>query len=163
MTREPLDGPLEVGIRSLAILTQAYPARLDLAQLTLLDHCVLHSGDVGGPPSIHPPLPLRVSELSIKRAAISEGLAVLAKSALIEVNAGSEGIVFSASETAHSFLSLLESPYARQLLALAAWLMERFVDLSEQGLRQELASVFGQWAEEIGEGVRDEGLLGWQV
>ena len=55
----PLNSPLEVGIRTLVLLTETFPSRLDTAELVYLDHVMLHSGDLaGGPDSLHPDLPI---------------------------------------------------------------------------------------------------------
>ena len=48
---------LETGVRSLVILAANFPAALDLQRLVDLDYLVVHSGDVDGPKSLHPPLP----------------------------------------------------------------------------------------------------------
>ena len=60
--KTPLNSPLEVGIRVLMLLAEAFPAGLDLNDLVLLDHGLLHSADLGGPESLHPPLPIRAGE-----------------------------------------------------------------------------------------------------
>jgi hypothetical protein len=59
----PLNSPVETGVRVLMVLTSAFPEHLDLNQLVLLDHGVLHSADLGGPPSLHPPVPKSASVL----------------------------------------------------------------------------------------------------
>ena len=60
---EPFNSPLETGLRSLAILEAAFPNRYDLQRLVEMDYLVVHSADVGGPESLHAPLPLRAGEL----------------------------------------------------------------------------------------------------
>ncbi|MGL5824044.1 MAG: ABC-three component system middle component 2, partial [Nocardioides sp.] len=59
----PLNGPLEVAVRVLMVLVEAFPEHLDLNRLVLLDHGLLHSADLGGPESLHPPVPIRAGEL----------------------------------------------------------------------------------------------------
>jgi len=78
----PLNGPLEVAVRVLTVLTVAFPARLDLNRLVLLDHGLLHSADLGGPKSLHPPVPLRSGELGMKRERIQHGMEVLLRAEL---------------------------------------------------------------------------------
>ncbi len=56
----PFNSPLETGIRSLSILVAAYPASLDIQRLVEMDYLVVHSGDAGGPESLHVPLPRRI-------------------------------------------------------------------------------------------------------
>ncbi|HEX8093501.1 ABC-three component system middle component 2 [Jatrophihabitans sp.] len=148
--RSPLNSPLEVGVRVLMILTEAYPERLDVNRLVLLDHGVLHSADLGGPDSLHPALPVRAGELGVKRAAIEDGLQVMIRAHLVEMNAGDGGIDFGATETAYSFISVLASEYATTLHDRVHWIFSRFRDLSEDALRNEMRTIFASWAEEFG-------------
>ncbi len=148
--RSPLNSPLEVGVRVLMILTEAYPERLDVNRLVLLDHGVLHSADLGGPESLHPPLPVRVGELGVKRTAIEDGLQVMVRANLVEMSTSEQGIEFVASDNAYSFISVLASDYATTLHERVRWILERFSDLSEGTLRSEMRSIFSSWAEEFG-------------
>lgn len=145
----PLNGPLETAIRVLTLLAQAYPNGLDLNQLVLLDHGLLHSEDLGGPPSLHPPIPIRSSELGIKRHQITLGLDVLTRVGLAEMSATVGGIHFTAAEGAHPFLSLLETSHAQALAERAAWVVDRYGGLSDADLREVMREVSGHWAEEF--------------
>jgi hypothetical protein len=145
----PLNGPLEVGIRVLTVLTEAFPDHLDLNRLVLLDHGLLHSADLGGPESLHPPLPLRSSELGMKRERIQEGLEVLVRAGLAQMEPSAEGINFWASDRATSFVRLLETDYAHALSERAAWVVEHFGTMSDADLREAMRSATGHWAEEF--------------
>lgn len=154
----PLNSPLEVGLRVLFVLQEAFPQHLDLNQLVLLDHSVLHSADLGGPSSLHPAVPIRAGELGIKREAIEAGLEVIVRSDLAKAGVGDGGIEFWASETTDSFTALLETKYALQLHSRARWVVEHFGTLDEQTLRSALASVAKHWSEEFAPST-DEGLF----
>ena len=78
----PLNSSLEVGMRVLMILVDAFPAHLDINRLVLLDHGLLHSADLDGPESLHPPIPVRVGELGVKRQHIEDGLHVMIRAGL---------------------------------------------------------------------------------
>lgn len=65
---------LETGVRSLVILVANFPAALDLQRLVDFDYLVVHSGDLDGPESLHPPLPLREGELLVRRNIIESGI-----------------------------------------------------------------------------------------
>lgn len=147
--RSPLNSPLEVGVRVLMILTEAYPERLDVNRLVLLDHGVLHSADLGGPESLHPALPARAGELGVKRTVIEEGLHVMVRAKLVEISTGGHGIEFSATDNAYSFVSVLASEYATKLHERVKWVFERFSDLSEEVLRSEMRGIFSSWSEEF--------------
>lgn len=145
----PLNGPLETAIRALTLLAEAYPRSLDLNQLVLLDHGLLHSEDLGGPPSLHPPVPIRSSELGVKRHQLTLGLEVLTRVGLAEMKAAAEGIHFTAAENAHPFLSLLETSHAHALAERASWVVARYRDHLDKGLRDSIREVSGRWAEEF--------------
>src|SRR5690625_7831061 len=89
----------------------AVPAHLDINRLVLLDHGLLHSADLNGPESLHPPIPVRVGELGVKRQHIEDGLHVMIRAGLAEMSPEDSGIEFWASESSESFLKLLESEY----------------------------------------------------
>jgi len=149
MMSSPLNGPLETAIRVLTLLAEAYPSSLGLNQLVLLDHGLLHSDDLGGPPSLHPPVPIRSSELGVKRHQLTLGLEVLTRVGLAEMSAVAGGIQFTAADGAHPFLSLLETSYARGLAERASWVVGRFGGLSDADLREAIRDVSGRWAEEF--------------
>ncbi|HEX8509585.1 MAG TPA: ABC-three component system middle component 2 [Propionibacteriaceae bacterium] len=96
----PLNSPLEVGLRVLMILQEAFPEHLDLNQLVLLDHSFLHSADLGGPESLHLLVPVRAGELGVKRQSIEAGLEVMIRAHLAHVGVGDRGIEFWAGEAA---------------------------------------------------------------
>lgn len=145
----PLNGPLEVGIRVLMILTEAFPAELDLNQLVLLDHFILHSGDIGGPESLHPALPIRAGEIAVKRDTIEAGIGLLVRLHLAEFAAGRDGVRFHAGESALHFVRVLGSSYSRSLRDRVEWVLANFSDLDEANLRQHTKAVFDSWSEEF--------------
>lgn len=148
--RSPLNGPLEVGVRVLMVLTEAFPEHLDVNRLVLLDHGVLHSADLGGPESLHPPLPVRAGELGVKRTVIEQGLQVMLRAGLIEMITAETGIQFQASDSAYSFVSILGADYAATLRDRVKWVVQHFDDLSEEALRSQMRTIFGSWSEEFG-------------
>src|ERR1700683_527400 len=94
--------PVETGTRVLAVLARTTSAALDLNRLVLLDHWLLHSGDVGGPPSLYPNTPIRSGEFGLKRRDLVMGIEVMLRAGLIEVVAQSGGIYYRANESAMS-------------------------------------------------------------
>jgi hypothetical protein len=131
------------------ILTEAFPEHLDVHRLVLLDHSVLHTADLGGPESLHPPLPIRAGELGVKRTIIEQGLQVMLRAGLIEMTTAETGIRFLASDSAYSFVSSLSADYAATLRNRAKWAVQHFDDLSEEALRNQMRTIFGSWSEEF--------------
>ncbi len=128
ITVSPLNGPLEVGVRALVLLTETFPRRLDVAQLVYLDHAMLHSGDLdGGPDSLHPDLPVGPGELGQRRRLIEQGLVVLMRAGLADMTATADGFLYGATDEAASFLDVLEAPYLGQLKERAEWLTSAYM------------------------------------
>jgi hypothetical protein len=140
---------VEVGVRVLIVLTEVYPEHLDVNRLVLLDHSLLHSGDLGGPESLHPSLPIRAGELGVKRTVIEQGLQVMLRAGLIDMSAAENGIRFQASDSAYSFVSILSAEHARLLRDRARWVVRHFRDLSDTALRARMRSIFTDWSEEF--------------
>ena len=145
----PLNGALEIGVRVSTLLTAAFPSHLDIARLVLLDHALLHTVDLGGPPSLHPELPLRSGELGMKRSLISNGVEFACRVGLAEVFTTANGIEFLASESAPGFLALLKANYYGELLQRARWVCDTFSDTSDQQLRSHMAEILGDRSEEF--------------
>lgn len=146
---QPLNSPVELGVRIVMLLVEAYPEHLDVNQLVLLDHAVLHSADLGGPESLHPALPVRAGELGVKRDVVEGGLTLLLRAGLVDVAATANGVQFQAGEDAHQFVEILGSSYATTLHERAVWVVRNFGDLSEERVRQHMRSIFGSWSEEF--------------
>lgn len=145
----PLNSPLEDGLRVLMVLVEAFPTHLDINRLVLLDHGLLHSADLDGPESLHPPIPVRVGELGVKRQHIEEGLHVMLRAGLAEMFAEGNGIEFCASDAAESFLRLLESDYAHALHERARWVVDELGAVDDNSLRERMREISAHWSEEF--------------
>ncbi len=64
----PFNSALETGVRALTVLAEASPRALDLQELVYFDYLIVHSGDAGGPASLHLNTPLRNGELLVRRS-----------------------------------------------------------------------------------------------
>jgi len=131
------------------LLVEAFPRPLDLNELVLLDHGMVHTADLAGPPSLHPPLPVRIGELGVRRQVLEEAIQVLLRAELAEIVAETGGIRFRAGENSEGFLGLLESARARELSERARWITARFTPLNEETLRLGMQSILADWSAEI--------------
>lgn len=136
---------LETGVRSVIILTANYPNALDLQRLVDFDYLVVHSGDVNGPESLHPPIPMREGELLIRRTIIESGLALMMSRGLITRIMSVEGIVYQASDYAKPFVDSLVTPYMRSLDKRANWAAETFGSMDNQELQNLINKFFNKW------------------
>ena len=144
------NGPIEVGLRALTLLVEAYPNSLDLQQLVTLDYIVIHSGDVeGGPGSLHPPSPLRSGEIAIRRALVEDGLNLYRVRGLVSQKMLNSGFTYIAENSAASFLEAHKSPYVEQLRKRAEWVIESFGQLEAEELNHTLRGSLSKWLTEF--------------
>lgn len=142
--------PLESGLRSAALLLEAYPDSFDVQRLGQYDYLIVHSGDVvGGPPSIHPATPHRSGELLVRRRLVEAGLEFMVHRGVIERAFTQNGIGYVAGEYAVLFLNSLSSEYANQLRDRAAWVVHRFAGLSDEELTAYIKAHLSQWGAEF--------------
>ncbi|WP_327297768.1 MULTISPECIES: ABC-three component system middle component 2 [unclassified Streptomyces] len=151
----PLNSPLEIGVRALVLLAESHPQPLDLAQLAVLDHAVLHSGDHDGPPSLHPSLPGHSGELGMKRTVLEQALLVLIRAGLAGAEADETGLVYRATDRGPAFVDILETPYVGRLRERAKWAVHQWapgIDVREATAELVNGSLF---ASTPGEGHRE--------
>lgn len=148
----PFNCSLETGIRALVLLEAFHPRHCDLTELTWFDHLVVHTADIQGedvPTSLHPDLPNRTGELLVRRRLVEESLRLMHRVHLVDVVDGTDGISFTASQDAPSFLDLLQAPYTLELKKRAAWMAERFSDMSQASIRALVDDKIGRWTAEF--------------
>jgi hypothetical protein len=131
------------------LLKEIHPASLDLGHLVFCDHALLYSGELGGPTSLHPKLPISPGELGMKRKLIEDGLNVLARAGLTEVHLSADGISYSASEDAAGFVNILTSPYLKLLVERAHWVGSEIANNDIETLRARMNQIFTMWADEF--------------
>jgi hypothetical protein len=85
------NGALETGVRAVVMLDAVFPRSLDLARLTWCYHLVVHSADIGGPPSLHPEIPQRTGELLVRRRLVEEGVNLMRRLHMIDAKVSTEG------------------------------------------------------------------------
>ena len=144
--RSPFNSPLETGLRALAMLVSAYPSSFDLQRLVDFDYIIVHSGDLGGPASMHAPLPLRASELVVRREIVDAGLALMMSRGLVARLATRDGIQYIATDSANSFLNSLRASYTLQLKDRADWIASNFAHLGHEQMRVAMRRVFKEWS-----------------
>ena len=146
---QTFNSPIETGMRALILLATAYPAQFDLQRLLEYDYMMVHTGDVDGPPSIHPALPLRSGELLVRRQLIERGLMLMISRGLVSRHATQNGFMYQAEDDAGPFLDALTAEYLDDLKNRAEWVVDRFRDMSDQEIRFMLTRVYDQWSREF--------------
>lgn len=136
-------------MRALILLVESYPAQLDLQRLLEYDYIMVHTGDVDGPPSIHPALPLRSGELLVRRQLIERGLMLMISRGLVSRHATPDGFMYQAEDDAGPFLDALTAEYLNDLKDRATWVIDHFRDMNDQEIRFMLTRVYDQWSREF--------------
>ena len=145
----PFNSALETGVRTLAILIACYPKAHDLGRLVQYDYLTVHSADADGPPSLHPPLPLRSGELLVRRGLIESGLRLMMSRSLVRRELRVQGVLYAAEDSAASFLDNINSHYVVALRSRADWVAATFDDLSADDLDAIVKRLFEAWTIEF--------------
>lgn len=146
---QTFNSPIETGMRALILLAESYPQQLDLQRILEFDYIMVHTGDVDGPPSIHPALPLRSGELLVRRQLIERGLLLMISRGLVRRHATPNGFTYQAEDDAGPFLDALAAEYLDELKDRATWVVDRFSDMSDHDIRVMLTRVYDQWSREF--------------
>ncbi len=148
-TPNPFNSALETGVRTLVILIACYPKAHDLGRLVQYDYLTVHSADADGPPSLHPPLPLRSGELLVRRGLIESGVRLMMSRSLVRRELHVQGFLYGAEDSAASFLDNITSPYIVALRDRADWVAATFDDLSTDELDAIVKRLFKAWTIEF--------------
>ena len=136
-------------VRTLAILIACYPKAHDLGRLVQYDYLTVHSADADGPPSLHPPLPLRSGELLVRRGLIESGLRLMMSRSLVRRELHVQGFLYGAEDSAASFLDNMTSPYIVALRNRADWVTATFDELRADEVDAIVKRLFEAWTIEF--------------
>jgi hypothetical protein len=147
---ELFNSQLEAGIRAVVVLENLRPETVDLSEMVLFDHLVVHSGDVGGPVSLHADVPGRTGELLVRRRLVEAGLDLMRRCHLVEKTTDENGLVWRASDDAASYVDLLETRYSIHLKTCAGWLAGEVRQRTKDGFKAYARERLGDWGESFG-------------
>ncbi len=146
----PFNGPVEIGLRALCVLTTAFPAAYALQRLVVFDYFLVHSDDIeGGPDGLHPQTPHRGGEILVRRGVLQDGLALYESRGLIERVYKNGGIFFAATDKSADFLDTLSTEYLKSLLERADWVVNSFGLLDDAELNAIVRDHIGTWGAEF--------------
>jgi ABC-3C biological conflict system middle component len=146
--RQVFNTALEYGFRAVCLLATSYPAQLRIQVLADLDHLIVHSADAGGPPSLHAAVPLRSSELLIRRSLMERGLLLMISRGLITRSIIASGFGYSVTDDALPFVDSFQAAYVAGLRIRAEWVWNEFGALTDDNVRERVTSLF-QWRSEF--------------
>lgn len=146
----PFNGPVEIGLRALCVLTTAFPAAYALQRLVVFDYFLVHSDDIeGGPAGLHPRTPHRGGEILVRRGVIQDGLTLYESRGLIERVYKDGGIFFAATDKSADFLDTLSTEYLADLRDRADWVVDSFGALDDAELDAMVRDHIGTWGAEF--------------
>lgn len=157
---ETFNSPFELGVRMVYLLNSLQPTGADLQKLVLLDYAVVYSDDLGGPPSLHTPVPYRGSEYLSRRDLIAQGLYLMSTRGLVDAAMDETGITYFAGNAARAMVGALTSPYLRELEKRCEWAATTFEELNSRQMTEMFAQQGHLWGAEF-EGTGAKGYR-WQ-
>jgi hypothetical protein len=143
------NSPFELGVRMVYLLNSLQPSGADLQKLVLLDYVIVYSDDLGGPPSLHTPVPYRGSEYLSRRYLIAQGLYLMSTRGLVAVAMDETGITYFAGDIARTMVGALTSPYLRELEGRCRWAATTFARLSSRDMTERFSQQGHLWGAEF--------------
>lgn len=146
----PFNGPVEIGLRALCVLTTAFPDAYALQRLVVFDYFLVHSDDIkGGPEGLHPQTPHRGGEILVRRGVLQRGLMLYESRGLVERVYKDGGIFFAGTDKSADFLDTLSTEYLRGLRERADWVVDSFGLLDDADLDLMVRERIGTWGAEF--------------
>jgi hypothetical protein len=145
----PFNNEIEVGLRILIILRFKYPASMDKELLNYFSFFSLHSKDIGDNNSLHPDVPNRFGELSVKIELIHRSLNMLILKGLVSQISTKNGIEYVATEAAAPFIDSLSEKYSEELIEKVKWTINYFRDFKHNDIREFVRINKHKWGSEI--------------
>lgn len=143
------NGPLEAGIRAVAILGAAFPRSYDVQRLTAFDYLLVRTRQLGGPDDLHPATPIQTPATEVRRKVVQDALQLMMTRDLVRRRADSDGIGYYAGEAAAMFLDALQTPYLLGLKERARWLVRHLADYDDAEFDQLMRRFFDSWVVEF--------------
>ena len=139
----------EIAIRILVILLNLPFKRASTYKLMVLDHMSLNTYDVGGPASLHAPIPNRGLQIYSRKEILNESIKLLISKDLIIINPNKNGLLYEITENGINYLTYFESKYFNQLKEKVEWTSEKFGKLSDGDLKIYVNQNLSKWGEEF--------------
>lgn len=139
----------EVSIRVLLLLSKLNGNSSTLNNLMIFDYLSLNTYDIGGPASLHAPIPNRGTQLYSRKVIVERSLKYLISKQLIKVNPTDAGIEYLISEYGFKFLEYFESTYFNNLKNRIIWTIDQFGNLSNSEMKEFINNNMSKWGQEF--------------
>lgn len=141
--------PFELGLRMVYLLFALRPHGADLQKLVMLDYAIVYSNDIGGPESLHTPVPFRNSELFSRRERIEQGLYLMSTRGLVDIQITADGLNYIAGPSSYTMVGSLSSKYWRELESRCRWAAIRFGEMSTREMQDLFTNQGHLWGAEL--------------
>jgi hypothetical protein len=143
------NGPLEAGVRAVAVLHSAFPRAYDIQRLTAFDYLLVRTHQLGGPDDLHPATPFHTPATEVRRRVVQDALHLMMTRDLVVRLIGDDGIFYRAGENAAMFLDSLQTPYLAALKDRADWLVYHLAYYTDPDLDTLMREFFDTWVVEF--------------
>ncbi|CAL2087962.1 ABC-three component system middle component 2 [Tenacibaculum sp. 190524A02b] len=139
----------EIAIRVLVILANLPLKRSSIYKLMVLDHISLNTYDVGGPASLHAPIPNRGVQIYSRKEILNESIKLLISKDLISLVPSINGLLYEIANNGINYLSYFESKYFNQLKDKVEWTTKKFGNFTDEDLKTYVNQNLSKWGEEF--------------
>jgi hypothetical protein len=143
------NGPLEAGVRAVAVLGAAFPRDFDIQRLTAFDYLLVRTRQLGGPDDLHPATPIQTPATEVRRKVVQDALHLMMTRDLVQRVVRADGIRYRAGETASMFLDSLRTPYLAGLKDRAGWLVHHLANYTDSEFEGLMRRFFDTWVIEF--------------
>jgi hypothetical protein len=143
------NGPLEAGVRAVAVLGAAFPRCFDIQRLTAFDYLLVRTRQLGGPDDLHPATPIQTPATEVRRKVIQDALHLMMTRDLVTRLVQDDGIRYRAGEAAAMFLDSLRTPYLKGMKNRAGWLVRHLADYTDSEFHDLMRGFFDTWVIEF--------------
>jgi hypothetical protein len=146
----PFNGPVEIGLRALCVLTAAFPLRTRCSgssSSTTSSSTPMTSR--AAPRGCIPRTPHRGGEILVRRGVLQDGLTLYESRGLVERVYKDGGIFFAATDKSADFLDTLSTEYLAGLRERADWVVDSFGALDDAELDAMVRDRIGTWGAEF--------------
>ena len=143
------NGPLEAGIRAVAVLAAAFPAAYDIQRMTAFDYLLVRTHLLGGPDDLHPAAMIQSPATEVRHKVVLDSLHLMMTRDLVDRVVEEDGIRYRAGESAAMVLDSLRTPYIERLKERANWLVGHLADYDDEAFHTLMRDLFDAWVVEF--------------
>jgi hypothetical protein len=148
---QTFNGPLEAGVRAVAVLAAAFPRSYDLQRLTAFDYLLVYTGQLGGPEDLHPATPIHAPATEVRRKVVQDALNLMMTRELVVRHAAT-------GEMASTFMDSLQTNYLSRVKERAEWLVQHLARYSDAEFDALMRRFFDNWVIEFQAAERSLGV-----